>query len=245
MMNVSQCSAPPPLTDDQLSDALDGTSGSEVQEHLARCPECSNRLEGMRRLDGLLERRLFRLNCPPAQQLVDYQFDLLEAEQHEQVAKHLAECARCQQELGVLDYFLQDAPQAEAAAPTQTDRVIRPPRQLWRATQVEISGNLALKRLRGTSDEATHDAKAGSASLFLEAQPAGKGFLLTGQIVDSQVDWRGSVAEVHQAGAARRVRALDDYCEFSFELTQASPMDLFVTALNGVVLALEQISITN
>ena len=244
MMNGSQCNAPPPLTHEQLSEVLDDMGSADVLEHLARCPACTERLEGLRRLDVLMENRLFRLNCPPAQQLVDYQFDMLEAEQRRNVEQHIATCARCQQELGALDYFLSENEVSESTVPAASGTIIRPPRHLWRATKVEISGNLALKRLRGAGDEATHDAKAGSASLFLEALPSGKGFLLTGQIVDAEVDWRGSIAEVQQAGAARRVRALDDYCEFSFELTQTSPMDLFVTAMNGVVLALEQISIT-
>ena len=186
------------------------------------------------------------MNCPPAQQLVDYQFDLLEAETRHSVEQHLTSCPRCQQEIGVLDFFLSEVelPETEASA-AASGKIIRPPRHLWRATQVEISGNLALKRLRGAGDEATHDAKAGSASLFLEALPSSKGILLTGQIVDAEVDWRGSIAEVQQTGVARRVRTLDDYCEFSFELSNNQPMDLFVTALNGVVLALEQISVTN
>lgn len=241
-MSVLQCSAPPPLTDDQLQGVLDDLRDADVLEHLERCPACRERLKGMRRLDALLTKRLGRMNCPPAQQLVDYQFDLLDAKTHSNVAQHVAGCPRCQQEMSVLDFFLQELelPETEASPA----KIIRPPRHLWRATQVEISGSLALKRLRGSSDEATHDAKAGSASLFLEALPGSKGILLTGQIVDAEVDWRGSIAEIQQIGAARRVRTLDDFCEFSFDLTSTQPMDLFVTALSGVVLALEQISIT-
>jgi len=242
-MSVLQCSAPPPLTDDQLQGVLDDLRDADVLEHLARCPACTERLKGMRRLDALLTKRLGRMHCPSAQQLVDYQFDMLNAETRSSIRQHVTGCPRCQQEMSVLDFFLQELelPETEAGAAA---KVIRPPRHLWRATQVEISGSLALKRLRGASDEATHDAKAGSASLFLEALPGSKGILLTGHLVDAEVDWRGSIAEVQQLGAARRVRTLDDFCEFSFELSSTQPMDLFVTALNGVVLALEQISIT-
>ncbi|MEP7290390.1 MAG: hypothetical protein ABI835_01350 [Chloroflexota bacterium] len=193
-------------------------------------------------MDALIEHKLARFECPPAQQLVDYQLALLDTNTGEHIAQHLAACPRCQQELKTLDFFLADD-LPELAALTPSSRIIRPSPHIWHA-QVEISGSLALKRLRGASDEATHDARAGSASLFLEALPAAKGILLTGQIVDAQVDWRGSIAEVQQPGVGRRVRALDDFCEFSFELTNTSTMDLYVTAHSGVVLALEQIDIT-
>ena len=241
-MDNLQCSRPPQLNEDQLYTVLDGLGDAETLEHLAVCSYCSKRLALMQRFDTALESQLNRFECPAAQQLTDYQLNQLDAETSARIRQHVADCPRCQQELAMLDLFLSDLPEAEMVPPSH--EVIHVPRHLWRATRVELSGNLALKSLRGLGDENAHDAKAGSASLFLEAQPLTKSVLLTGQIIDEQVDWRGSVAEVHQIGTKRRVRTLDDLCEFSFELVETSPLDLFITAPNGIVLALEQLTIS-
>ena len=54
------CSAPPPLTDDQLSAALDGEADQVVLDHLERCPSCTARLEQARRAERALAGRLYR-----------------------------------------------------------------------------------------------------------------------------------------------------------------------------------------
>jgi hypothetical protein len=108
------------------------------------------------------------------------------------------------------------------------------------ATKVRISGNLALM---GSDDENTHVVKAGSASIFLESKVIPKGFLLTGQVIDSQVDWVSAVAEAWQEDNPSHVCILDETCEFTFELISSSPITLYITAASGITLMVKEITI--
>ena len=242
-MTVTQCSRPPELSEEQLYTVIDGIGDAETAEHLAHCPYCSNRLAVLRNFDMTLESRLTRFECPSALDLTLYRLGELDARASERIAQHLQDCPLCQEELAALDFFVSDLPNdLQPEAPN--DQVIHVPQHLWRASRADTSGNLALKGLQGAGDENSYDLKAGSASLFLEVQARSNGLLLTGQVVDEQVDWRGSIAELHQTGSGGRVAILDDSCEFSFEAVETAPLDLYITAATGVVLAVEQLMLS-
>jgi hypothetical protein len=225
------------LTDDALSLALDGFADEDTQRHLAQCPACAARLEDMRLFDNRLRGRLRRFECPPPQQLIEYQLKMLSGDEAERVKKHVADCPRCQRDLAELDGFLNlqdEEPIPDNIIPLWT------PRNMFKAAHVQTAGNLALK---GLDDENTHDAKAGSATVLLESKAVPKGFQLTGQILDDQVDWAGAVVEVWQDGAPQQVSTLDETCEFRFDFTAATSVDLYFTAPSGVTLVVESVTI--
>jgi hypothetical protein len=232
-----ECNTPPPLTDDELSLALDGLADDGIQQHLVQCPACAERLDAMRQFETDLQGRLRRFECPPPRQLADYHVGMLDDEVSAAVQKHVVECPRCQKELEMLVGFLNLSPQELVA-----DKIIPlfPSKNVLRAGSVQVIGSLALK---GLDDETSHDAKAGSASIFLESKAAPKGYVLTGQVVDSQVDWTGAIAEAWQEGTQQQVRLLDDMGEFSFELTGRTPVTLHITSAGGLILTVENISI--
>jgi hypothetical protein len=226
-----------PLSDENLSLALDGLAHDKTQQHLAHCQDCAARLAEFRRLDTVLQQRLRRFECPSPQRLADYHAGMLDASDATAVHEHVQRCPRCQNELEMLVEFLNLPPEEPVA-----DNIIplRTPPYVWKASRVQIAGNLALK---GAEDETTHDARAGSASVFLESKAIPKGFLLTGQVLDSQVNWAGAIAEAWQEGASQQVCILDDSGEFRFELTTSAPITLYITAASGATLMVENIAI--
>lgn len=226
-----------PLTDEELSSALDGLADDKTQQHLAQCPACAARLAEFRRLDTVLQQRLRRFECPSPQRLADYHAGMLDTSDAAAVQEHLERCPRCQSELEMLVGFLNLPP--EELVP---DKIIplRTPTYVWKATHVQIAGNLALK---GIDEESTHDARTGSASVFLESRTFPKGFLLTGQVLDSQVNWVGAIAEAWQEGSSQQVCILDESCEFRFELSTSAPINLYITVARGATLVVENIAI--
>jgi hypothetical protein len=234
------CITPPALSDEALSLALDGLADAKTQQHLDQCSGCAERLARMRHFESALQTRLRRFDCPSPQDLADFHIGMLEERDTEAVREHLVHCPRCQAEINMLRQFL-DLPPETRPIP---DNIIplRAPRYVTRATRVETSGNLALKGLKGDPDEHSYDERSGSARIFLESKAVGSGILLTGQVIDSQVDWKGAVAEVKQSGSTQQVRLLDDMSEFSFELSSSAPLTLSITASSGITLVIENLT---
>ncbi|MBE0689280.1 MAG: zf-HC2 domain-containing protein [Anaerolineae bacterium] len=241
---MESCSTPPPLSEEALSLALDGLADEETQRHLALCPGCSARLADMKQFEDALMKRLGRFDCPPAQELTDYQFGMLDEAKATAVRQHLASCPRCQDELALLTPFLDDDETAVLLKEVERDdapNVIRPPRQVWQASEVEVTSTLRMAR--GLDDETVRTGRARSATVYLEAELRKPGARLKGQVVDATVDWTGALAELWQEGMMRRVRVLDDMCEFNFDLTDESPVSLFITALSGVTVAIDKLNL--
>src|SRR5262245_19268329 len=112
-----QCSSPPPLTDNQITAALDGEADPAALAHLAQCPSCSARLADARRFERRAQRRLYRWDCPSSQLLGDYHLGLVTPGDERTVRRHLAQCARCAEELEELRRFLVDGEPAQPHAP--------------------------------------------------------------------------------------------------------------------------------
>lgn len=237
-MDTNSCAFPPPLTDDQLSQVLDEAAEGEILEHLEGCSLCRARLERLRRFDRALSGKLRRFDCPTAQTLANYSLSLLEPAEAEEIAQHLTYCVRCQQELTMLEAFTN----INAATPAAPRSVIYPPRNVWQATVTSTTGNLAL---RGLDDKLTQAAHAQSATVYLETQKVTQGVILTGQVIDTAVDWRDAIIEIRQAGEIRAVQTLDEFCEFQFEAVDTSPVNLYITSAGGIVLAVEGLSLIN
>lgn len=127
-------------------------------------------------------------------------------------------------------------------APTEPRKIIRPPHNMWQAAVTITTGNLALRGLDGKLTQAAH---ARSATVYLETQKVTHGVILTGQIIDKTVDWHDALIEIRQAGEVRGVQTLDEFCEFEFEAVELSPINIYITAANGIVLAIEDLSLIN
>src|SRR5215208_1947417 len=120
-----KCSFPPPLTDDQLTGALDGLADRAVDDHLAGCAYCAARLAQARQADLLLHAGLRRFDCPMPQQLGSYLLKLLGQADARAIARHLKECARCTDELEELRLYLATDPAVTAPARQDAHRVLQ------------------------------------------------------------------------------------------------------------------------
>jgi anti-sigma factor RsiW len=113
---------PPELTDRDLLAYLDGEADPQVAEHLERCPHCRQRAARLAHLQGHLTAQLYRLVCPPPQELGEYHLGLLAADRAAAVAYHLAECPHCTREIAQLQDYLADL--SPALDLSQVERVV-------------------------------------------------------------------------------------------------------------------------
>lgn len=233
-----ECRFPPPLSEDELSAALDAQASAAVNQHLAQCPYCAARLEAARRLEQRLMNTLYRFDCPPSQQLVDYDAGLLDPPMAAHVRQHVSACPLCTRELRSLQAFLDDegegAPALQLVPSTrtrQTERIAHP-----------RTDNVAWAA-RGLQDGVTQDWEVEGATIFLELNHRAEGLVLSGQVVDETVSWSGALAELRQSEKLQSVSVLDELGEFHFNLTETEPATLNITASNGVTLVLENINL--
>jgi hypothetical protein len=210
---------PPPLTDDQISDALDGLADADVHAHLDSCPACAARLVEARRLEVRLHADLRRWDCPPPQLLADYHLGRVDAEQDRALIRHLTGCASCRAEVEELRMFLLDDEPQPGAVPTFATRQPAAPAPQRRTALGPLIASLlpraAASVLRGAAPTSVQ-AEAGDATILLDIQSSGGQAIVQGQVVaEDQERWTGALIELRQSGALRATAPVDDLGTFT------------------------------
>src|SRR5688572_15647682 len=98
MSDKITCSAPPALTDDELTAYLAGKAEKHIEEHLEGCAFCRAQLDDIR-FANVLRTALYRFDCPDSQRLTDYALTQLPAYERETITMHLTFCLVCQDEI--------------------------------------------------------------------------------------------------------------------------------------------------
>jgi hypothetical protein len=245
------CSTPPPLTEDQISAALDGEADLAVQERLRGCASCAARLARARLAELTLAGRLHRWDCPSAQQLADYHIGLAEHEAARAISQHLAECASCAAEIEQLRRWLaaDEAPQPHASAPASSPqpRVPAPTHAPRRRTGEQIARLLPRQpalALRGAGT-APLMAEADGVTILLDAQPAPGGQVrLIGQLLaDDQDAWAGALVELRQAGALLAMAVLDDLGGWDCGPLPSGATELRIARADGRAVVVPQVDL--
>lgn len=78
---------------------VDDAATPVVVAHVQRCPYCQEEVRRLRRLVQRLPAVLHRADCPAPMRLVQYQMDLLPADEQAVIAEHVDTCPDCQAEL--------------------------------------------------------------------------------------------------------------------------------------------------
>lgn len=108
------CVSPPELSDGDLLAYLDGEADTHAKKHLENCPSCRERAQRLARRQSDMTARVYRFDCPSPLELGEYRLDVLPADRAAGVARHLATCLRCTQEVAQLEGYLADlAPDLE------------------------------------------------------------------------------------------------------------------------------------
>jgi hypothetical protein len=231
------CSVPPPLTDDQLSAALDGDTDSIVRDHLGRCASCMARLEQARLVERALAGQLHRWDCPSARQLSEYHLGLVDLAQAREIAHHLGQCARCSVEIEQFSRFLvaDDPPLPQVHQPPPSPR----PRLAELIAHLLPPAPALVVRGAGPAPIV---AEADGVTIFLSVQPTtDRRINITGQVAaDDQERWLGALVELRSSGALQAVTSLDAFGGWSCGPLPAGVAELRVTREDGTVILLPE-----
>jgi hypothetical protein len=238
-----QCSAPPPLTDDQLSAVLDGEPAPDVRAHLAACAACAARLEQARRVEKGMRAALHRWDCPPSQRLAEYHIGRLAGEQERALQRHLEACASCKQEIEDLRLFLLE--DVDQAAPAPTPAAAQPAPARRGPLIARLLPRVAAPALRGAGGGPIQ-AQADGITIFLDVRAAGAGQVaIQGQVVaDEQERWAGALVELRQGGALLATAAIDDLGMFGVGPIPAGLAELRLIPRRGRAVALPDLDLS-
>lgn len=246
------CSIPPPLSDDQLSTALDGEADAAVQQHLDQCPACAARLAQAHQIESHLKTQLHgmelqRQDCPPSHRLGEYHLGLVSQADERTMLRHIEQCRYCRAELDELRLFLSPQP-APAQQPAPARRRTIGPRlgelvaRLLPSAEARTRPALAL---RGGAAAGPIMAEVEGTTLMLDLQPSADGSVLVlGQLIGDDVEhWVGALVELRQAGALLLTTVVDDLCSFSCERVPPGLASLRITDEQGRALLLDDVAL--
>ena len=238
-----ECSSPPPLTDDQLSAALEQTAAPDVIDHLASCASCAARLNTARQAEQSLRSALYRWDCPAPQTLAEYHLGRQSADQQRAIVRHLETCARCSEEIAELVLFMRD--EAPLAAPADPSPARRPASRGW--SLARLLPRVPALALRGGAGAPLMFETDDGVTIFLEIQPAAGGQAeLRGQLVaDDQEGWASALVELRQSGILRATAAIDDLGTFRVAALPTLPTELRVTRADGRALLLPEFELAS
>lgn len=238
-----ECSSPPPLTDDQLSAALDQTAAPDVIDHLANCASCAARLDAAEQAEQSLRSALYRWDCPTPQTLADYHVGRARAADQRAIIRHLETCARCSEEMADLVLFMRD--EVPLVAPAEPITARGPLSRGW--TLAQLLPRAAGPALRGGAGGPLMFETDDSVTIFLELQPVANDQVeLRGQLVaDDQDDWAGALVELRQAGMLRATAAIDDLGTFRVAALPTQPTELRATRADGRALLLPEFELAS
>lgn len=242
------CQNPPALSEDDLFSAIDGTAGAEVTRHLATCPHCARRRDGLagelQALEGGLRSQMFRQGCPDAEALVDFAMGRLEGAAQTRIDLHASACLRCSIEIAwARRAFATEARPAQTASPPQQaaerfgERLSRQIQRIF-ATLMPTPPQFAL---RGGAETRAFSADFAGGQVFVELTPAAAGHLLTGQLIFDEDDrmWKGALVQVFVGDALTATTVTDEFLEFESDVRGEGPLTLSVTSEHGQQLQIQ------
>lgn len=240
------CLIPPELTEDELSELIDGESDQRVRDHVKRCPYCAERLARAQQVEAGLSTTLLRKDCPSSFELAQYVQDMFDsADDKAPIEDHLETCRFCRQDLEDWQAFIdeEDATmmgQTEA----QADNIIPMPVQpggrivlfpeIIPGAQRALRGDTRVKRVIANADTTT-------IRLSFEAQPDDS-LKLSIQLASQEVDWRGGMVTVQQHEQTVAVCRINDYLIGACELPEVAAISLRFVAADETLIEFNNVS---
>jgi anti-sigma factor RsiW len=250
-----ECSLPPPITEDQISAAIDGFADSNVQQHIAQCASCAARVRQAQMLEDVLKIRLNRWDCPAPQRLGEYVLGLVSGRTEERnIRLHLEECASCKAEVEDLNGFLVSDSVSLAAAQKHPQPAASPSAPQRRSVFGQILATILPRTpglaMRGTATRGHAGgpimAEAEGTTIILDVQPVSEGQVrIMGQLAAEDYDsWIGALVELRQNGTIQATTTVDDNSNFDSGLIPAGAIQLAITPSAGRTLIIPEIDVS-
>lgn len=245
---MMQCSFPPPLTEDQLSDALDGVADLSVHEHLEHCAHCRERLAEAQRIETALQNTLYRWDAPSPDELADYVMGLLDDSARSQIEAYLRTSPSTREEVKNMRAFLNL--EASPVKPTPIQREPSKRRPPSKPRLEEIIAALIPKSLQpalrgeGGISRGELTAEGRGVTIFIEYIAEGDTYTLTGQVMAGEMDaWVGALVQLLAQGRLVGSTVLDAAGDFKLPNVPSGMYDLRIASENNRVIVIDELKI--
>ena len=236
------CKLPTEPEDRLILAFLDGEADRELELHLQQCEYCRNRINTLVREQNILSSQLYRISCPPTDELGEFHLRMLSAPQMLVIAQHVRECPHCTREIDQLGDFLSDlAPESEInlleRAKVLVARLVSGPASPTTAIEPAFA-------LRG-GDKSAITYEADGIIIGLDIQPGREGHAnIIGQVAaDDQDRWTGSTVILTQSDGLQATDTLDDLGAFQFEQVSSGSVQITISSPHGVEVQIPGIDI--
>ncbi len=178
---MEPCIDPTIVTPEQLGAYAADPSDAppEIVRHIATCPACQREVAAIGAFTTTLRGRLYRVDCPPSEDLTALAAGTISASTRATTEAHLPTCARCREELALVTAALDDHdPILDWTAPTTPNRLRRVLAALADALAPGAPAPTPALQLRGAGAGSTTRPilyRAEDVTLSLRATPAPQG----------------------------------------------------------------------
>jgi anti-sigma factor RsiW len=245
-----ECSLPPPITEDQISAAIDGFADADVQTHIAQCASCAARVTQAQMLEDVLKVKLNRWDCPAPQRLGEYVMGLVAARTEERTIRlHIEDCARCKAEVEDLNVFLV----SDNVSVSASQKHPQPAVSRKHPERPSMFGQILARILPRTPALALRGAALGpimaeaeGTTVVLDVQPATEGQVtILGQVIADDYDsWTGALVELWREGVIQATTTVGDTSSFNCGPFPAGSIQLAITPPVGRTLVLPNIDVS-
>lgn len=240
-----KCTRDEPLTDVEIEHVLDGVAKPETLQHLRDCEYCADRVRQIRQFEARLKRSLYRGDCPSSLELAEYQTDMLEdRDMIASIQHHLTTCLRCQNELSMLDQFLDNA-DTHSGEPDQalfSDEIVPFSDDISR---LSVSIDEPDRVLRGKQRGPIMASAPDGTTLFIEVETELDIHTLTAQVVVEETDpWVGAQVQVFQPDLLVAIAFVEELGDFTCRIPHLTPITLRINNKQGKTILLKDIALS-
>jgi hypothetical protein len=222
------CIQPGAASPEDLMACADGEASPAIVDHVQQCAACAEEVASYTQAQRRLRHTFYRMHCPSAEALGDYENGLTSAAERVELASHIRDCPRCTEDLQTLRAFLRSADDdAPAASVGILQRLVR---VVASAVAPPLQPGTAGAALRGRSDDDSFTYRAGSQSIKISQTPEGRrrSVTLIGLVWDNDTpdaDLDGEARLVSEGGIPA-VSTIDSLGNFMFEGVSAGSYHL-------------------
>lgn len=241
-----KCTRDKPLTDVEINTVLDGVANPETLQHLRDCDYCANKVRRVAQFETRMKQTLHRGDCPSSLELAEYHTNMLEdSDMIASIQHHLTTCLRCQNELTMLDQFLEgvDTYSGEPNRELLNDAIMPISTDISR---LSISVDEPDRVLRGKKKGPIMASATDGTTLFIEVETELDVHTLTAQIVVEDTDpWDQAQVQVFQPDRLVAITFVEELGDFTCRLhDNTTPMTIRINNKQGKTIVLQDIALT-
>lgn len=203
-----------PIAPEDILAFVGGDAPPHIAALIRACPACAAQAQEYAATERGLRQSLYRFDCPPPQQLGDYQLGWLPTAERVAIATHLRVCPHCSAELHTLRAFMAEDIAIDVTLVERARRII--------ATLIPPRPQGALLGVRGVvdGDQRLYEAEDLVVALDITAaRSASRGAIngLVYTVGDEEPLWAGRSVRLAPTTEHERVTQLDEAGGFALD----------------------------